>query len=516
MQETNAKVKWLVVAFIWIGIFSALAVGYRFCLAPRMEAKAKNDAVQQHNALLRQTGSKARFDCQVTVNVDSFSGYAVVRSPEFAEECAAKNIGLSVVDDGANYSRRIRDLQAGNCQFSVFTVDALIKASAGLGDLPATMIFIIDESRGADAMYGVKRVFANVDAMNDPNTKFVVTKDSPSETLARVVMARFNLNRLSDEPFIYADGAKEVYARYRKSKPQDKQLFVLWEPYVTKMARNPDYKNIVDSGKFRGYIVDVMAVSRDFLTKNPQLVAEVTQCYFRAAFRHRSMMAHLLVDDSKTTDEPWTLDAAQALLDQNKILFRNTQENYGHFGVAKGTGLQHIEDIIVNLTNVLIKTKAISSDPTAGRPNLLYYKPLLEGMCNAGFHPGATEETVRKDIVLSTLSDDDWDHLEPVGTLEVPDLVFARGTCRITIASEEILTNLAKSLQTWPQYYLSVKGNASTVGNLGANKRLALARAEEVKRWLVRKGIAANRIHAVGGDPSGETKVTFAVGQLPY
>ena len=51
---------------------------------------------------------------RVTVALDSFSGYAVFRSKAFEEELAKKEIILKLVDDGADYSQRIRALEKGD------------------------------------------------------------------------------------------------------------------------------------------------------------------------------------------------------------------------------------------------------------------------------------------------------------------------------------------------------------------------------------------------------------------
>ena len=65
---------------------------------------------------------------EITFALDSFSGYAVFRSEEFEEGLREKRIKLSLTDDGADYSQRIRALKEGGVQMAVFTVDALIKA----------------------------------------------------------------------------------------------------------------------------------------------------------------------------------------------------------------------------------------------------------------------------------------------------------------------------------------------------------------------------------------------------
>lgn len=505
-----SKAGWLGVAGIWLVLLLFGLLGWRYVVQPVAEEAKKEE-------LLLNTSSGTRFSEIITINLDSFSGYSILRSADFRDELGSVNIGLELIDDAGNYDRRLEDLQSGKCQMAAFTVDSLIKSSSNLEDLPGTIVFILDESQGADAMIGVSRVLPNVDAMNDPTTKFVVVPNSPSETLARVVMSQFRLDKIGKDPFIYAESARDVYDRYRKHKPEDKNIFVLWEPYVSKMSQNPDYKVIVDSSKFRGYILDVMVVNREFLNKNPVVVQQVAEAYFKASFRQRSSMQELISDDAQKIGEPIKDEEAKALAE--KIWFKNTRENYGHYGLVRGTGLQHLEEVIKNITKVLVTTGGIPKDPTDGQPNLLYYDGVLSAMNAANFHPGrniSDNEEVRDVSKLIALSDEEWGRLEPVGSLDVEKLTFGRGSGVLTNSSKQTLDDLAESLKNWPQYYVQVNGNAGTKGDVEANQMLANERAKAAREYLIEKGIEPERLRAMPGELSGDTTVTFVVGQATY
>src|SRR5690606_25294602 len=113
------------------------------------------------------------------------------------------------------------------------------------------------------------------------DTKLVLTANSPSETLARVLISNFGLRNLDQNSFVKLKDAQEVYKKYRESKPADKLAFVLWEPYVSKTLENPNVHVLVDSSKFRGYIVDSIVANRDFLAKNKELSKRFLKAYFR-------------------------------------------------------------------------------------------------------------------------------------------------------------------------------------------------------------------------------------------
>ena len=499
-----SKGKLLAVSLVWLAIVGAVAASYRLLIHPRFRDRLRSD-----------TGSASQYDHDLKVAVDSFSGYAILRSPRLKDELAKKRIRLNLVDDGADYLERIKALRAGKVQLAVFTIDALIKVCSQIDDLPGTIVGILDESRGADAVVAYRAGFPNIDALNRADTRFVLTPDSPSETLARVVMTHFNLDNLDDNPFVPQKDAEAVYRVYRNAAPTAPQVFVLWEPYVSKMDENPNTHIVVDSSQFRGYIVDVLVVNRDYLLKNEDVVQDVLGCYFRSAYYYRNDMIQLVLDDARQIGTPLNRTQAEKLVE--KIWWKNTQENFAHMGLQPGQSIQLLEDMVENITRVLKTTGAISKDPTDGQPTVLYYDRLLQSLQTSNFHPGLSSETVRDDkVVLPRLTDEQWQKLAPVGTLSVPQLVFARGTDRLTASSQTVLDDLVQALNSFPQAYVLVRGNASLRGDLEANKRLAMQRAAAAERYLTAAGVDPNRVRAVAGEPSGATSVSFVLGQPPY
>ncbi len=303
------KGKLLAVVVVWLIIFGIGAAAWRFVVQPYRD---RTEAKQQRERL--DIGSSdSRYKHQLNFALDSFSGYAILRSEEFREQLAKRGIKINLQDDKANYNQRLQSLDKGDVQMAAFTIDALVKASAQLGDLSASIVAVVDETIGADAMVAYKDVIRNVDDLNQPDVRFVLTPDSPSETLARVVMAHFNLDRLPENPFVETRDAADAYDNYKRSKPDTPQVFVLWEPYVSKILENPDTHVVVDSKGFQGYIVDVIVVSRDYLAKNHDVVRDVVACYFRAAYTYRSKMVDLVKQDAQALKTPLTDKQAKTL-----------------------------------------------------------------------------------------------------------------------------------------------------------------------------------------------------------
>ena len=501
------KGKIIIAVVVWGMLAMIGSVGYRYFIKPKAEENAREE-------MISSTTSQSRYKHKVSWLGDWFSGYAGYRSQSFINECASRSIKVNMKDDGADYGKRLQALATGEADMAVFTIDAFTKAISEYGNIdPATIVWISDVSYGADAIVVNKSTFPNVDALNHVDTKFVVIPDSPSETLALVVMDHFKMDKLSKDPWVYANSPKEIYEMYRNSKPADKLAFVLWEPFITKVLENQQYHKIIDSSKFKNYIVDVAVASRDFLAKNRDLVTMICESYFSGMYDDRGKLVDIIMKDADLSGETLTKDQAKNLT--TGILFKNTQENYTHFGMRSGN-LQHIESIIEEIIRLQLKAGVIQTDPTNGSPNVLYYNEILGDMFNENFHPGLSSEDVREDKQLPKLSDEEWATLKPVGTLQVPRLQFRRGTSRLSPASEKILNDLKSKLEKWPQYYLIVQGNASSQGDLDANMRLAENRAKASVQWLVENGVNPNRIQGKSSEPNGSTTVSFVLGEVPY
>lgn len=513
-MDSSKKFKMIGAAALWLLLIGVVVGGYKMWWAPKKEQEQKDAAVAEHKDTINRTGSQSQYTSTVNFVGDGFSGYAAIRSQTFRDECGKYGIRLDYRDDGANYTQRLKDLADGKADMAVFTIDALVKTSAEFKDFPATIVGLIDESKGADAIVGAGKKYPNIDAMNNPETRIVCVQNSPSETLARVIMAHFNLDRLNKQPFEFVDSMDAVYKQYQKARPDDSRVFVLWEPYVTKVTDNPDYRVLVDSSKFRGYVVDVIVARRGFLVKNEPVVEGVVKSYMTTMFQHRAGMVDLVMADAAAQNDP--LKKAQAEKLVNSIWWKNTQESFAHFGFTKGTGLQSLEDICRNITDVQVKTGAIAADPTGGRPTMWYYDSIMRRLFDNSWHPGFGAETVREERKLGALKDEEWKQLRPVGTLQVPRLVFARGTDKMNEASEATLADLTEKLKTWPQYYLVVKGHAASDGDVQANLALATRRATASVEWLVARGVSRDRIRAESATPNGSTTVAFVVGEMPY
>ena len=194
--------------------------------------------------------------------------------------------------------------------------------------------------------------------------------------------------------------------------------------------------------------------------------------------------------------------------------------------------LTHLEDIIGNIVDVLLKTKGLAKDPLNGQYHTLFYSQVLASMKAANFHPGkglnlieglgnsATSEIVRAEKELAALSPEQWSRLRPVGHLRTEPISFRRASSQLSEQGERDLQDLVKRLKSFPQFYVRVIGQARAEGDLEANRQLAQARAEAAAQYLIAQGLASHRLKTeavVSAEDSGEAQaVAFVVGQMPY
>jgi len=522
MAGTSANVRNIAVAGVLLALFLVVGIAFRFLIYPLFQ-----------DELVSATSSESRYDHELTLLADGFSGYAALRSAGFHKELNGRGIKIDVVDDAADYAGRIRALKSGRAELAVFTIDAFVAAGANLGDYPGSIVAVIDETYGADAIVAYKSAVPDLQTLNSSKARLVLTPSSPSEFLARVAIAEFGLNDLSTK-WVEADGAEAVAKKLRKAKQSQPHGYVLWEPSRSVALENPDVHVLFDSSRLAGYIVDVLVVRRQFLVDHPDVAQAVVEAMLRAQYaasKTANGMVELVIQDAKATGQTLKPDQAQAIVDG--IRWRNTLENYAHFGlVAETPGVLHLEDSIANISGVLVRTGGLPSDPLEGRASELFFRDLLEKMHGADFHPGqglgivddglgtADLEAAQSIGELPALNDAQWDQLTPVGSLQVKPIAFGRGNARLNVQSQRDLDGLARRLRSLPQYYLSVVGHARAEGDPAANLILAQERSHAASSYLVERGIDSDRVRAVAAKPTGTggavQAVSFTLAQQPY
>lgn len=513
MSDDSKKKRLLLAACIWIGIIGMGAVGLKYFVFPSQKSK-----------LMTETGSPSQYSAEIIGGHDLFPGYAPLRSELMHKHLKSAGIKLIWEDDEADYVKRITKLRDGDLDIAVFTIDALIMASIEIGEWPppATTIAIIDQTKGADGIVAWKNQVSTINDLDHEDARIIVTPKSPAELIARVVVAQFSLPRLPENWMVEADGSKDVLKMLRSSKGK-RHAFALWEPELSQALAIDGVHMLLDSSKLDGLIVDVLVANRQFVADHPDRLKAVGEAYLRSAYSYgHSGMAELIAKDSG-------LNKTQAQQIVDGIKWANTMENFAYFGLV--TGGQHIEDIIINITDVLVATGALpEQNPVRGTESTLYYDQMLAGLQADNFHPArkinligsmagmAGLDAIRTEDDLPALSDDEWNKLIGVGNIRVNRIIFGRGSSKINVSGQRILRDLTDRLESFPQYYLLVVGNSTAKGDPEANLALAQQRSDAVGKYLATLGVGINRVKAKAAPPTNTTmsSVSFVVGQRPY
>lgn len=502
----------LFAAVLWVGIIGAVGIVARLWIFPSQKSK-----------LLNETGSSSQYRIEVTGGIDSFPGYAPLRSEIMYNNLRNEGIKLVWHDDKADYVKRQENLRNGSLDIAVFTIDAFITSSLEIGEWPpsATIFDIIDQTKGADGIVAWSDI-KNINDLDREDARIVATPKSPSELIGRIVVSQFNLPRLPVNWMIEADGSKAVLAAMQKFKGKP-YAFALWEPEKSQALEMSGVHDLLNSSQLDGLIVDVLVANRKFATEHPDVVKAIGEAHLRSVYSYEQKgMLDLIADDAN-------LGSAQAQKVIDGIKWTNTMENYAHFGLVPGG--RHIEDIIVNITKVLSSTGAIpSNSPIRGTENKLYYDLVLKDLQSSGFHPArkinllngvpgiADLDGVREIEELPLLSPEEWKKLIAVGNVKIESITFGRGSSEINVQSARILKDLMDRLSAFPNYYLLILGNATSVGDPEANLVLAQQRSESVNVYLQSLGLSKNRCKSQSVPPTAKTtsSVSFVVVQRPY
>lgn len=493
----------LIAALVWIVLAAILALTWRFAVQPFLTER-----------LIRATGSTSTYEHEVRCALDGFSGYALLRSPDLAASLAGSGIRFATVDDGADYPARLAALAAGDVDLATFTIDALVATGAASEHRAATIVAVLDETRGADAMVAWRAMVPDTRSLDHPEARIVATPASPSEFLARVCISHFDLRRLGRDWLVAADGPEEVLERLRIDGGNQRAAYVLWEPWVSRALALDGVHRLLDTRNLRGHVVDVLVAGRRVLAEKPEVVEAVVQAYFDLRANHDGdALARLVAQDATTAGEHLTSD--QALRLAHTIHWAGWSEQATWFGLERRPGGRRLEDAIEDIAAILVETGALAGEALPRGATALFYDGVVANLTRAGFAP--PEPTRNPDAAVVELDPGGWEQLHPVGNLRLPAIVFARGAARLTVQGKRDLARVVELLSAWPGTYLTVYGHTLGTGDAEANRRLAAERAAAVRDALIALGVPARRLRAVplpeDSPGAGTTTVSFLLGE---
>jgi hypothetical protein len=144
----------------------------------------------------RQTSDARDIKAKLVVGVDNWIGYFPLCSGELRKRMRAKGYSLQCEDDKADYPTRMQRLKSGELQFAVATVDSYLLNGPDKG-FPGTIVAVIDESKGGDAIVAWKDKIATIEDLKRKSAvRIAFTPASPSEHLIRATSVHFDVTGL--------------------------------------------------------------------------------------------------------------------------------------------------------------------------------------------------------------------------------------------------------------------------------------------------------------------------------
>jgi outer membrane protein OmpA-like peptidoglycan-associated protein len=435
------------------------------------------------------------------IGTDNWIGYFPLCSPGMHKNLRLAGYQLRCEDDQADYSTRFRRLRRGELQFAAATVDSYL-LNGQQEDYPGTIIMVLDESKGGDALIAKKEVFSSLDALKGEQLKkggqqIAFTPNSPSEHLLKGISRDFGLPLFTEQDsghwMVKTDGSEKALNALRQGKVA---AAALWEPDVSRALALPDMVKLIGTEDTDRLIVDVLLVERSYSVNRPEAVRALLQAYFTTLEEYRHDPKSLVRDIQHASG----LDEKQIHTMLEGVAWANLADNHGIWFSAGQPGIGAAEGI-VDAIHLALKifhySKDLQGNPLpGGDPYRITNRSFIEALAQEQAIQGTQNTTGSR---FRALSEGQWDTLKKVGTLKVDPIPFRPSTNTLDEAGRSILNDIAATLHRYPRYRILVEGHTGLSGDPEANRQLSEQRAQAVADHLIQLAkVDPNRIRAKG------------------
>lgn len=452
--------------------------------------------------LLQDTRQRETSDASVTrgtlvVGTDNWIGYFPLCSTPMAKRMRQAGWVLRCENDNADYQARFQRLASGEIQFAVATVDSYLLSGAPL-DFPGTIIAVIDESKGGDAVLAREEVTANLDGLKDAtDIEVAFTPASPSEHLLRTIRTHF------DVPFmrgsrgrwrVETDGSSAALELLLKGEVG---MAALWEPDVSRALAKPGIVKLIGTEDMERLIVDILLVGRGFSRDHPEAVAALLDNYFQTLKLYRDRPDELEADVIQDTG----LTRGQVGSMLRGVSWTTLGENAAvWFGISGGGPFadEGLVETIAGAIRILTNSGDLARDPLPdGDPYRITNRQFIADLSKR--LGGTADDSGGRVRRFTPLDDTGWARLKEIGSLKMEAIGFRRGTADLAYEGKIELDRLAERLSHYPNFRILVKGHSGITGDPRANLRLSKERAEAVARYLlVTYDMDPNRLRILG------------------
>ncbi|MCB1861240.1 MAG: OmpA family protein [Gammaproteobacteria bacterium] len=472
-----------------VGLLGILAAKYLLPIFQESQQRSTSDAVSTKGSL--------------NIGMDNWVGYFPLCSQQMQARMRHAGYVLGCENDNADYQERFKRLKAGKLQFAVATVDSYLLNAKPL-DFPGTIVAVIDESKGGDAIVARKNAVASLDELRGKGgLKVAFTPDSPSAHLLKAIGSHFDIARLksSSGPWqLPTNGSEEALQQLLSGKAD---VAVLWEPDVTRALSHAGIVKLMGTEDTDRLIVDILVVNRAFSQDHPEAVRELLDNYFQVLKEYKERPEELREEVVEVMD----LDAAQVHPMLKGVAWAGLNENGAiWFGISPHGAItdEGIVETIDSVIKILQESGDFKENPLPdGDPyritNRQFISELYAARSSTTVSGPTRAGTGSLDRAFAPLDAKGWARLKEVGTLKVDPIGFQSGTSQLAFEGKLVLDRAAERIKHYPNFRLLVKGHTGLRGDDAANRRLSQERADSVTRYLmVTYGLDANRIQSLG------------------
>ena len=146
--------------------------------------------------------------------------------------------------------------------------------------------------------------------------------------------------------------------------------------------------------------------------------------------------------------------------------------------------------------NLSKKKNKVAETPSVPQQEVLQKEVLQQEVLQQ--EPTSSEEVNLKETVDKAETKVVEQDIKESAKVTFPVIYFTFNSIDIQQNEETKLNDILKTLKENPNMKVTVTGWCDTKGSVTVNKRISRQRAEAVKTWLVKNGIEANRITAIG------------------
>lgn len=471
--------------------------GYNQFVKPAIETKDAEVTQKKLEASTASSGVGAKHANMIRVAGDPWSGYSTFRNePKLTKALAKQDIGIEYIDDEALYDQnnRMEALATGKIDLALTTVDAFLQHGGKhkqSGLYPGVIVWNIDESNGGDAIFLAKGR-TNFDDVQ-PTDKVCYAEGTPSEHLWD--FASLSFAQLGDA--VGTDNGVVAKDCWDKLQSGAVQIAVLWQPF-TALAEKAGYTKVfATGGQADDVIVDIVVANRDFVIKEKDTLGKLAQAYFttmsgydRDAAGHGAFITADCGPDCGG-------DSAMGNVVLEGIDFLTYDENMCLWWGQCGSPMKMTSRIRKTGRLLAAKGKVSQSDlpdPTTilNDSFLLQIKKQRLSQAKLAAEVAGKDTKIEANVVKQVeekryeygASETKDDATKEVGTLNLPNIYFAKGKHQLDQNAESVVSSISDKLRDFPALCVKVHGHTSSVGKAASNQKLSERRAHSIVNHL--------------------------------